>query len=179
MRALLITGTVGAGKTTTAELVGRQLGGVATPYAVIDLDEIRRYWPMPPGDPFGMVVELENLSTMAATYVRHGAQRLVLAGVVETRADRLLVEAAVGVPLTVCRLRLPLDAVRARLANRHADDPETQVWHLDRAQVLEDILDANQVADQIVDVGGLSPGEVAERVLAEVGWAPPAAARPR
>lgn len=171
-QALLITGTVGAGKSTTAELVGRRLCEAGTPYAVIDLDEIRRCWPVPPGDPFGMAVQLENLTAMSATFRRHGAHRLVLAGVVETSADRQLIEAAVGVPLAVCRLRLALELVRARLTERHADDLEAQVWHLHRAEVLEDILDANQVADRVVEIDGLAPGEVADRVLTEVGWRP-------
>lgn len=163
--ALLITGTVGAGKTTTAEQVGLQLGEAGTPYAVVDLDEIRRCWPMPPGDPFGVQIELANLTALAANYFRAGAQRLVLAGVVETRAERELIQAAVGVPLTVVRLRLPLVVVRERLTTRHADDPDGRTWHLARAGVLEEILDAAAVADVVIDTHGLDPAEVATLVL--------------
>lgn len=174
--ALLVTGTVGAGKTTTAELVGRRLGEAGAANAVIDLDEIRRFWPMPAGDPFGVEIELANLSALADNYRRFGASRLVLAGVIETQAERALVQAAVGVPLTVCRLRLPLAVVRRRLAARHAEDAEVLTWHLDRAGVLEDILDRARVADLVVDVDGLGPAEAADRVLDAVsraGWAQP------
>lgn len=167
--ALLITGTVGAGKTTTAEQVGRQLGEAGTAYAVVDLDDIRRFWPMPPGDPFGVEIELANLTAMAANYLRAGAQRLVLAGVVETGAERERIQVAVGVPLTVVRLRLPLAVVRQRLTTRHAGDTDILTWHLARAAVLEEILDASRVADRVIDIDGLDPAEVAGRVLNSAG----------
>lgn len=163
--ALLITGTVGAGKTTTAEQVGRRLGEAGTAYAVIDLDEIRRFWPTPPGDPFGVQIELANLTALAANYLGAGSQRLVLAGVVETRAERRRIRAAVGVPLTVVRLRLPLAVVRQRLATRHTEDADVLAWHLARAEVLEEVLDAARVADLVIDIDGLDPAEVAQRVL--------------
>jgi adenylylsulfate kinase-like enzyme len=38
---LLITGTVGVGKTTVAEAVGRMLAERAVPHAVVDLGQIR------------------------------------------------------------------------------------------------------------------------------------------
>ncbi len=163
--ALLITGTVGVGKTTTAEQVGRRLGEAGTAYAVIDLDEIRRFWPMPPGDPFGVQIEVANLTAVAANYLRAGAEWLVLAGVVENQGQRQLIQAAVGVPLSVVRLRLSLAVVRQRLAVRHAADPEGLSWHLDRAGVLEDILTTAQAEDLVIETDGLDPAEVAERVL--------------
>nr|WP_220093533.1 zeta toxin family protein [Flexivirga caeni] len=46
-RTLLITGTVGAGKTTTAYAVGDLLRARELPHAVIDLDELHRLWPAP------------------------------------------------------------------------------------------------------------------------------------
>lgn len=76
--ALFISGTVGAGKTSTAEAVGAWLAEQAVPGAIIDPDRLRRCWPSPPGDRFNSAVEIENLTAVAATSLRAGARRLVL-----------------------------------------------------------------------------------------------------
>jgi predicted kinase len=168
--ALLLTGTVGAGKSTTADHVGELLAERGVPHAVVDLDELRRSWPAPPGDPFQQDLELENLRAVAGVYRRRGAARLVLAGVLEDRAARAAYAAAVGVPLTVCRLRLDVPAVRDRLDVRHAGSPSVLAWHRHRAGELHAILEDARVEDAVVDVEGLAPAEVAASVLRAVGW---------
>ena len=101
--ALLVTGTVGVGKSVTANMIGSLLQARLVPHAVIDLDEIRRRWPAPPDDPFDFELELRNLQPMATNYLAAGARRLVMAGVCESRQDRDRLAVAVGVPLIVCR----------------------------------------------------------------------------
>jgi len=86
--ALLLTGTVGVGKSTTAEGVGEALQVVGVPHAVIDLDAIRCSWPTPADDPFGFDLELRNLAPLVTNFLMAGAQRLVLAGVCESQRDR-------------------------------------------------------------------------------------------
>lgn len=167
-QALLITGTVGAGKTTVADAVGDALAGRRVPNAVIDLDWLRRAWPAPPSDPFHGRLTLLNLRAVAANHLAAGARRLVLAGVVESRAERRGHEEAVGVPLTVCRLRVGLPEVRRRLRARHAADPEGLAWHLNRSGELASILDASRVEDFVVDGAGALPPEIAARVIE--GW---------
>ena len=81
--ALLITGTVGAGKTSVAEAAGELLAERRTPHAVIDLDGLRRFWPAPEDDPFSLGLTLRNLRDVARNFLNAGARRLVLAGVVE------------------------------------------------------------------------------------------------
>lgn len=166
---LLLSGTVGAGKTTTAYAIGELLAAAGTPHAVIDLDEIRRMWPAPQDDPFHTALELENLRALAATYRRAGAQRLVLAGVVEGPGAREGYQDAVGGAVLVCRLRVDLAEVRRRLHGRHEEGAERD-WHLERSGELDAILEAEAAADLTVDVAGQSPGEVARRVLDLVGW---------
>ena len=136
-RALLLTGTVGVGKTTTADAVGARLRVRGVPHAVVDLDELRRCWPAPPDDPFHAALGLANLAAVARAYRAAGAERLVLAGVCESRRDR----------------------------DRHAGDPEGLAWHLHRRGELDAVLDAAGVADAEVAVAGLAPAAVADAVL--------------
>jgi Ni2+-binding GTPase involved in maturation of urease and hydrogenase len=49
--AVLITGTVGAGKTSVAAAAGSILAEARIPHAVIDLDALTQSWPAPPDDP--------------------------------------------------------------------------------------------------------------------------------
>ncbi|SDT43448.1 Adenylylsulfate kinase [Friedmanniella luteola] len=169
-RALLLTGTVGVGKTTTADAVGDRLREQGVPHAVVDLDELRRCWPAPAGDPFHTALELRNLAAVARAYRAAGAVRLVLAGVAESRDDRERYAGALGVPLQVVRLLGAAAVVEPRLRARHSDDPEGLAWHLHRRGELDAVLDAAAVADADVRVDGLSRGAVADAVLRAAGW---------
>ena len=103
--ALLINGTVGAAKTSVAEMVGDLLTEAGVPNAVIDLDWLRQSWPSPTGDRFNLAMTLRNLRSVASNYRDAGVVRIVLAGVIETRVDRHRHQDALEVPLSVCRLR--------------------------------------------------------------------------
>lgn len=162
----MITGTVGAGKTTVAEAVGDLLAERAVPHAVIDVDWLRRAWPSPADDPFQHGLTMRNLRAVVVGFREAGARVLVLAGVVESRAERDDYQAAVGVPLTLCRLRVDLDVVRARLRRRHDRDPGGLEWFLERAARLDRILHAAAVEDMTVDANGPVPAVVAQEVLA-------------
>ncbi|MEV0844746.1 hypothetical protein AB0J21_02455 [Streptomyces sp. NPDC049954] len=164
-RSLLISGTVGAGKTSVAEAVGALLAEARVPHAVLDLDALCRLWPAPPGDPFRTGLLALNLRDVAAHCLEAGALVLVLAGVAEDAPDRERYARAVGVPLSVCRLRVALPLVRDRLARRHAGEPAALDWHLDRCGELDAILERAGVEDFGVDVGPLTVAEVASAVL--------------
>jgi adenylylsulfate kinase len=171
--ALLINGTVGAGKTSVAEMVGDLLTEADVPNAVIDLDWLRQSWPSPAGDRFNGAMALRNLRSVARNYRDAGAVRIVLAGVLETRVERDRHEDALGVPLSVCRLRVDLPLVRARLAQRHAGEGAVLQWHLDRSGELDAILEAAAIEDFTVRATDLSISSTARTVLSTVGWLEP------
>lgn len=168
-RALLLNGTVGSGKTTTADAIGELLAARGVPYAVIDLDWLRNGGPAPADDPFNERIGLRNLTAMADNYRDVGTQRLVLAGVVETAAWRRRYQDASGMPLTMARLRVGLDDVRRRLLARHSPGAVLD-WHLRRSGELDAILADAAVDDVIIDVGDDEPPAVASRVLGAIGW---------
>lgn len=168
--AVLITGTVGAGKTTVAAAVGELLEAAGVAHAVIDLDALRHMWPNPPDDPFNLAMELRNLGVVAGNYLDAGVLRLVLAGVVETRADVVRYREVLGIGLAVCRLRVDAGVVQERLAQRHAGDDPALRWHARRAVELDDILDSAQAYEVEVGAGLDPPPLVAREVLRVVGW---------
>ncbi|MEV5601479.1 AAA family ATPase [Streptomyces sp. NPDC052299] len=168
--ALLINGTVGVGKTTVAGAVGGLLSEGGVPHAVLDLDWLRQAWPAPPGDRFNSAVLLRNVRSVAGNYLGAGATRLVLAGVIEHRAERDRLARAVGVDLTVARLRADPTALHRRLAQRHHSEPEALRWHLDRTSELDGILDRAALDDFTVDTTEVRVPDVAAAVLKAARW---------
>lgn len=169
-RALLITGPVGVGKTAVAEAVGDLLAGAAIPHAVIDLDWLACYWPSATDDRFNFALQLRNLRSVARNYLDAGADRLVLAGVVESRAGRERYAEAIGVDLAVCRLRADLAVIRQRLIRRHGSgDDDGLRWHLRRSRELEQILDLAGVEDFTV-TADRPVADVAKAVATATGW---------
>ncbi|MER6502345.1 hypothetical protein ABT218_23940 [Streptomyces sp. NPDC001455] len=169
-RVLLINGTVGVGKTSVAESVGDLLTHAGIPNAVIDLDWLRQSWPTPSEDRFNFGMMLRNLRSIAGNYLAAGADRLVLAGVIENQEDRKLCGDAVGAELSVCRLRAELPVIHQRLTRRHDGEPEVLRWHLARAGELAGILERAAADDFTVDATTRPVGEVAAEVTAKAGW---------
>lgn len=86
----------------------------------MDLDRIRQSWPAPAGDRFNFRLLLRNLRDLTANYLDAGVRSIVLAGGAENQAERDAYQAALGIPLQVCRLTADLPAVHARLRHRHS-----------------------------------------------------------
>lgn len=171
VRALFLNGTVGVGKSTTADAVAEALQARSIRHAVIDLDALRNGWPAPAGDRFNTTIELANLRSVAANFVAAGAQVLVLAGVLEDAAMLNHYRDALGdAALTVVRLSVSPEEGQRRLARRHDNDPTGLAWHRNRFGELDAVLDAAGIPGPRVDTTGVAPADVARTVLTLVGF---------
>lgn len=109
---LLVTGTVGAGKTTVADEVAVLLGEQRIPYALIDLDWLCQLYPAPPEDRFREELMFRNLSAIWPNYRNEGVDYLVLANVIEETAHLERYEAAVPeADITVVRVTARPDGI--------------------------------------------------------------------
>jgi broad-specificity NMP kinase len=180
---VFINGTVGSGKTSTAEALSALEAAAEHPHAVIDADDLRRNWPAPPGDPFQQELELQNLRALAENYRAVGADRLIVAGVIERADDVARYAAALGTTSTgaaragaarmlVCRLTADPRVLEARLRARHDNDQAGRDWHLHRAGELAGILQAADFDDLVIDSTAKTARQVAHEIAAAVGWAP-------
>jgi chloramphenicol 3-O-phosphotransferase len=168
--AIFLNGTVGAGKTTLADAIGSL---ERRPNAVIDLDEIRRLRPSPPTDPFNHELELQNLRSLVTNYRRFGAERFILAGVIEHASEvSRYVDALGGGGMYICRLVARPDVIADRLTRRHAAEADERDWHLARHPVLARILADAAIEHLTLDTSESTPLELAERVRAAAGWGP-------
>ena len=113
---VLLTGVYGSGKSSVAEEIAYLLEQRGEPYALLDLDYLS--WAGTGADDraaeFGLM--LQNLAAVAANYRRAGIRLFVLAYFVRSREEAQAVRAALGLPLQVARLTVPLPVIERRLA---------------------------------------------------------------
>lgn len=161
-----INGSVGAGKSTTAAQLGEELKRRGVPGAVIDVDELRRSWPSPDGDPFGTQVALVNLEAVAGNYRMRGAQIVVIAGVIESREELTRSADVVGTRRMLhVRLTIERDCAIDRLRTRHDHDASGLEWHERRHPELAQILDrAGFENDVVFDTSTTTAAEVARKI---------------
>ena len=174
---MVITGPVGVGKTSVAAAVSDLLDRVGVAHAMIDLDHLRWCSPSPTDDPFRLALGLRNLAAVWANYRAAGAARLILADVVESRAELAGYRTAVpGAAIVVVRLRASLPTIGRRLAGR--DVGASLESHRQRAAELARQMERDRVEDLLVDTEGKSAEEVAREVVTRGNWLNPSE-RPR
>jgi hypothetical protein len=165
---LLVTGPVGVGKSTVTAEAARLLREANVPHALVDLAWIGQCWPVAADDPWNERLLHRNLTCMWANFHEAGADRLILARVLEARSLlRHVVEAVPGARVTVIRLWAPLGVLQARIRSREAGDPR---WFLDAAAYTADALEQAGVEDHLVDTEDRPVTDVAEELLRLVGW---------
>jgi energy-coupling factor transporter ATP-binding protein EcfA2 len=161
VRAILLTGGVGAGKTTVLQALGELLEERGEPYALVDLDWL--CWARPrTGTPHELLCV--NLAGVAAAYADHGVESLVLARHLVSAAELEAVRAALpGVAVTAVRLVADARVREARLRAR--DSAAELAEHL--AMLRAD--DAPRFEDAEVEGDG-APAAIAASVLAAAWW---------
>jgi adenylylsulfate kinase len=168
-RAVLLTGAYGSGKTTVTEEVAGRLEGGGPPFAAIDLDWLA--WSNAVGSGHDETTMLAaNLAAVVANFRAGGARRFVLAGSITDAATLDAIREAVGMPLTVVRLEVPIEVIEARLrgaaTSGRAEDLEAA-----REQLAARA--GAGLEDAVLD--GTPPVvEVAAAVLRLAGWDAPA-----
>jgi len=165
---LLLTGTVGSGKSTVAAEINDALAELKIPNATIDLDAL--VWQWPSTSKWNNDLMFENLASLWPNYQAHGAPHLILARVLGDRAELDRYRAAVpGVEITVCRLTTPEPLRLKRLRERMPPGPSRD-WHLARSVELEDILADLDCEDFQVENGNRPLRDVTLDVLVRAGW---------
>lgn len=168
---IVITGPVGAGKSTVAATLCDLLAAHDVRTAYVDMDYLRWLQPAHADDRFSSRLGLRNLSAIWPNLLAAGACCVVLADVVEDMVQRLAYEEQMpGSVVTIVRLNVPLDLIHQRLADRESgDDLE---WHLHRAPELQRIMETAAIGDLVIDVGPRNPAEVAAEIANRLGLMP-------
>jgi adenylylsulfate kinase len=153
------------------DCMSRLLREANVSHATVDFDQLTAAFPRSPADDmWGTQLGLANLASMWRNYQAAGADRLLIARVVEARSELEGYRAAVpGAEITVVRLRAPLSALLARLRQRGGSEAGLK-WHLDRSVELAPQMDESRVEDILVETEERDPTELAREILLKLSW---------
>jgi adenylylsulfate kinase-like enzyme len=163
---VLITGVYGSGKSSVAAEIAYLLEQRRQPYALLDLDYLG--WG---GDHFddhqaGFGLLLRNVAAVVSNYRDAGVSVFVAAWFVRDHDALRSVREAIGVPLRVVRLTVPLPEIERRLA---ADLTSGRRDDLREAAASIAAGEGVGVEDLVV-ANGRPVGAVAHEVMAWLGW---------
>jgi chloramphenicol 3-O-phosphotransferase len=168
---IVVTGPVGAGKSTVAAAISEILERREIRHAMIDQDYLSWVLPSPVGDRFAARLGFRNLAAIWPNIREVEPRCVILATVVEDREQSLADyrEALPGTVVTIVRLDVPIPVILERLEGRESAD--SIEWFRKRAPELQGIMERGRVEDVLIDVGYRSPAEVAEEVVKRLGVA--------
>lgn len=169
---VLVTGTVGSGKTTVADEIAVLLHEQGIQHALIDLDWLCQLHPAPPQDPYREELMFRNLSAIWSNYRAGGVDYLVLARVIEDREQlRRYAEAIPEADIKVVRVVAPPHLVQERLRRREIGSFYDHLWQ--RSQELSEIFERTQVEDFTVTNDERPVRDVTKEAMALLGWPTP------
>jgi hypothetical protein len=168
VRLLVISGSVGSGKTTALSEVSDLLKEADMAHAAIDLDRLSIMHPAQ--GRYGDRLMFANLAAIWPVYAAAGVERLIVARVVEDRSElQQYREAVPGADPIVCRLTASIQTMQERVRIR--EPGMIQAEAIARSAELDCILERARAEDFTVDNGpGRSITQVAGDVLSEAGW---------
>ncbi len=170
---LIITGAMGAGKTTVLAEASDILGLHKIAHAAIDLDALGLAY-LPGLEAAGEsthAVMYRNLKSICENYVSLGVQRLLLARAIENRTEFDLCQTAVSAAnTTVCSLIASPMVTAQRVAMRESG--ALRDTFIARSAGLNSILDKVRLEDFSITNENRSVNEVAQEMLIQAGWIP-------
>ena len=166
---LVLTGSVGVGKSSVAYAISKIFSGGNISNVVVDLDHIRDAYPKPKNDPFHMNLGYKNLSALWRNYKAVGVTHLIVPNVVENISDLKKIKSAIlNTDIKIVRLKADIKTIHNRLRNR--DKGESLKWHLNRAIVLTRQLENAKVENFVVDTKNKPILKIAKEIILKLGW---------
>jgi hypothetical protein len=164
---LIITGSMGSGKSTVLGEASDLLKLQGIPHAAIDLDTLSIFHL--PVEVDGSHVGLRNLQCVWMNYAALGLNRLLLASAIESPMALESCRQAVGAKRTVmCRLTVSLEAMQRRVRLR--EPGIFQQSFVARVAELNDMLDRAHLEDFSIPNEDGSVTSVAREMLMRAGW---------
>lgn len=168
MNVLIVTGSMGAGKTTVVNEASDILTSEDVAHAAIDLDALGA-WHVPSGVAVNLV--LKNLAAVCDNYAAVGITRLLIAGAIEGSAELEGIRRAIpDATVMVVRLAASLDTMCQRVRERETG--MRRATYVARVEVLDQILNGASLETLVVVNEGRSITEVAREVLTRARWLP-------
>ena len=165
--ALLITGSMGSGKTTVLSEASDLLTARNIPHASIDVDALGTAH-LPPTLQNNHLM-YRNLQSVWENYAHAGVTRLLLARAIEDRAELEQCRNAVsGAKIVICRLTASLKTMQHRVQTREIGTLQNN--YIVRVAELNSILDRAHLEHFSLSNENRSVTEVAQEMLVRAAW---------
>ena len=166
MKVLVISGSMGAGKTTVLGEASDLLSERGIAHGAIDLDALGV---VGISRPLAEALTMQHLVAVVQNYAAAGIARILLAEALETRSARARIcEALGGAQVVVCRLTASIATMQSRVRLREPGSFQNEF--IARVATLDAILEAAAVEDFTVDNDARSITAVAREMLLRAGW---------
>jgi adenylylsulfate kinase-like enzyme len=164
---LIITGTMGAGKSSVLGEASDILAQQSIAHAAIDVDALGLAR-LPSGDENDGVM-YRNLESVCKNYAELGVRRFVVARALESREQLEMCRRIVSAEKTVvCRLTGSIETMEQRVGIREAGISKRE--YVTRVTKLNAILDAAGLEDFIIINENRTVTDVAQELLMRAGW---------
>lgn len=164
---LIISGGMGAGKSTVLAEASDILGLRHIAHAAIDLDALGLAHLPSAASNDGVMYR--NLQSVCKNYASLGVRRILLARAMEDRAELELCRGIVSATNTVvCRLTASIEAMQQRVKMRESG--VSQGEYVARVEKLNAILDRARLEDFTVSSESRPLTEIAHEMLVKAGW---------
>ncbi len=164
---LIITGSMGAGKTSVLGEASDILALRGIAHAAIDLDALGLAYLPSAASNDGVMYR--NLQSVCQNYASLGVRRILLARALENHAELELCRSAVSANgVVVCRLTASVGTMEQRITGRESGLLQRE--YVARVRKLNDILDRARLEDFTVSNENRTLNAVAHEMLAKAGW---------
>jgi adenylylsulfate kinase-like enzyme len=170
--ALVITGGIGAGKTSVAIEIGETLEAEHVPVAVVDVDWL--VWASAPSlhcDDCDAIAALlrDNLTAIAANFASRGVTTVVLPRAVSTEQEAAAIAAALP-QATIEVVRLDVTEAEAVRRITARDGGQVLEQHLSQLERVVQLTETIYSEATVVETHERSVPDVAAAVLAAIDW---------
>ncbi len=167
---VVVTGTIGAGKSTVAALMSEILHERGIRHALIEVDWLGEVYPAPdPANPYNNDLAMQMLATLWPQYLDADITRAIITMTLENQQELDdLVAAVDSPPVTVVRLTASVATRKERIAAR--EHGYLRDLFGEKTEDIDAKMDRYALGDVIVDNDDRAPLDSAREVLERIGW---------
>ena len=170
MPVVVITGTIGVGKTTVAATMSEALHERGIRHGLLEIDWLGEVYPAPdPDDPYSTAFAMQNLAAIWPHYLEVGITRAIVTMTLENQQELTDLRTALASPeVIVVRLEASAPARAERIRRRELGN--LRQLFLEKTDPLAEQMERFGIGDLVVNNDERTPQEVATEILTSIGW---------